>query len=112
LSTIFLQFVDTTANFTANMGFAADMTSKANNNDDKDNPTTLADRNLIYYFYVAIITESVMFLITISALMYERCYRGDHFAFQKSSKYVIGFTLIFGNAVCEAFIDYLGIKLF
>jgi hypothetical protein len=35
-SAIFLQFVDFTANFTANQGFAADMVSKA----DGDEETT------------------------------------------------------------------------
>ena len=53
-----------------------------------------------------------MFFITISALSYERFARGDHFAFKKSSKYTIAFTMIIGNAVCEGFIAYLGIKLF
>jgi hypothetical protein len=53
-----------------------------------------------------------MFVITITGLLYERFFRKDHFEFSRTSKCFIFFTLIVGNAVCEAAIDYLGVKLF
>lgn len=84
------------------------MKSKA----EGDKETTQGDWNLIYYFNLFVQIELAMFLVTISALIYEFLTRSDHFTFQKKSKYLIMFTLIFGNTVCELLIDWYAIKLF